>query len=422
MFRVIIKYEKSDTMQDLKIKYAQIILKTCLNVEKNQALFISGSTEIIDFIRILANEAYKLGVNDIFFDITNPYLKHDALKQLEVKDLKKSQFWHKEKWNEYAKKGAAFAMLVSENPGLMKDIDESKLNELAMLSIKTKKDFNELREKAMVPWCIAAVPTIPWAENVFPKEKNPIKKLWESILDICLINQANPEKAWQQKINHLRTISDKLNSYHFKTLKYKNSLGTDFSISLPENHIWVSGESILKNKKRIIANFPTEEVFTSPDCTTANGKVYSSKPLSYQDNIIEDFWLEFKDGKVINCSAKKGEKTLQQIIKSCKNSNRLGEVALVEYNSPISESNIVFFETLFDENASCHLALGSSFTECLKNGPKMSKKELSENKLNDCQNHVDFMIGTKDLSIIGITENGEEISIFENGNFTQNFK
>lgn len=409
-------------MQDLKIKYAQVILKTCLNIDKKQPLFISGNTEIIDFVRILANEAYNMGVTDIFFDITDPYLKHDALKMLKVKDLKSSQFWHKEKWNEYAKKGAAFAMLVSENPGLMKDIDESKLNELAMLSIKTKKDYNELREKAMVPWCIAAVPTLPWAENVFPKEKDPLKKLWNAIFDICLIKDDKPEKQWNQKIKSLRKISDKLNSYHFKTLKYKNSLGTDFSVDLPKNHLWVSGESVLKNKKRYIANFPTEEVFTSPDCTTANGKVYSSKPLSYQDNIIEDFWIEFKNGEAINCSAKKGEETLRQIINSCKNANRLGEVALVEYNSPISESNIVFFETLFDENASCHLALGSSFSECLENGTKMAKKELSKNKLNDCQNHVDFMIGTKDLSIIGITADNQEIPIFENGNFINKIK
>lgn len=409
-------------MRNLQEKYASVILNTCLKLKKNQQLFISADMEVIEFVRIVANVAYELGVKDIYFDITDSYLKHDALKNLEIKDLKKLQFWNKEKWNEYAKSGAAFLMLASEMPGLMKDIEPKKLNDITMYGYETRKEFDDLRDKSMVPWCIAAVPTLAWATEVFPKSKTPIEDLWNEIFTICYINKKNPEELWNEKITNLSNICDKLNSYNFKKLKYTNSLGTDFEIELPEKHLWASGENKLVNGTNAIANFPTEEVFTSPTFDSANGIVYASKPLCYQDNLIEDFWIKFEKGIAVECDAKKGKEVLSQMISSCKNSNRLGEVALVPYNSPISESNIIFYETLYDENASCHLALGASFPECIENGPKMSKEELKKNKLNECNNHVDFMIGTKDLDITGTTVKGEEIKIFEKGNFTKYFK
>lgn len=409
-------------MKKLQEKYARVILNTCLKIKKNQKLFISANYEAIEFVRILSNIAYELGVKDIYFDLNDQYLKHDALKNLDVKDLKKMQFWNKEKWNEYASSGAAFVMLVTVTPGLMKDIDSKKLSDLTMYSYETRKEFDELREKSIVPWCIAAVPSLSWAKEVFPKSQTPEIDLWNKIFEICQITKRNPEKVIEEKVNKLSRICEKLNSYRFKELKYTNSLGTDFTIELPENHLWASGKSKLVNKEEVLVNFPTEEVFTSPTNNSANGIVYSAKPLCYQDNLIEDFWIKFDKGVAIECKAKKGEETLKQLISSCPNSNLLGEVALVEYNSPISESEIIFYETLYDENAACHLALGASFPECIENGPKMSKEELKKYRLNDCNNHVDFMIGTKDLNIIGKTVNGEEIKIFEKGNFTKEFK
>lgn len=411
-----------DKLEKLQKKYAKVILDTCLKVKKNQKLFISANSEVIKFVRILSNVAYELGIKDIYYDLTDQYLKHDALKNLDVKDLKKMQFWNKEKWNEYASDGAAFVMLVTENPGLMKDIDPKKLSDLTMYSYETRKKFDELRDKSMVPWCIAGVPSLLWAQEVFPKSKTPEEDLWNEIFKICQITKPNPEKVIEEKINNLSRRCDKLNSYKFKTLEYTNSLGTDFTIELPDNHLWASGKSKLVNKEEVLVNFPTEEVFTSPTNNSASGIVYSAKPLCYQDNLIEDFWIKFDKGVAVDCKAKKGEKILKQLISSCPNSNKLGEVALVEYNSPISESKIIFYETLYDENAACHLALGASFPECIKNGPQMSKEELKKNKLNDCNNHVDFMIGTEDLNIVGTTVNGEKIKIFENGNFTKEFK
>lgn len=409
-------------MEKLKQKYARVILKNCLNVKRNQPLFISANVEVIDFVRILANEAYSLGVKDIYFDLSSPYLKHDALLNLNEKDLIKSQYWNKEKWNEYAELGAAFVMLVSETPGLMKDIDPKKISKMSMYALETRKKFDELRDKLMVPWCIAAVPTTRWAEEVYPESKDSVSELWNAIFDICHIKDPNPDKKWEQKIKTLNSISSKLNKYQFKMLKYENSLGTDFTIELPKNHVWASGRQKMATGSPVLVNFPTEEVFTSPRNDTAEGIVYASKPLCYQDILIEDFWIRFSKGKAIEAGAKKGEETLKEIISGCKNSNRLGEVALVEYNSPISEIDTIFYETLFDENAACHLALGASFAECIQDGPNMSKDELSKNKLNDCKNHVDFMIGTEDLNITGITYDNKEVPIFIDGNFTKEFK
>lgn len=409
-------------MNDLKEKYARVLLTTCLKVEKNQPLFISANTDNLEFLRIVAKEAYKIGVKEIYFDITDVYLKHDALKNLERDDLQKLQFWNKEKWNEYASKGAAFLMLASENPGLMKDIDSQKINDLAMYAYETRSEFDALRSKKMVPWCIAAVPTESWAKHLFSKEKNPVEKLWDKIFDICLIREQNPEQVWNEKINKLTLRSQKLTSYQFKKLKYENQLGTKFSIELPENHIWASGREKLTNGKNVLVNYPTEEVFTSPTFDSASGIVYSAKPLAYQDNIIDEFWIKFEKGIAIDCGAKTGEETLRQLINSCPNANRLGKVALVEYDSPIANANIVFYETLYDENAACHLALGNSFPECIEGGENLSKEELINYKLNSCLNHVDFMIGTKDLQITGITADNREIPIFKNGNFVEEFK
>lgn len=406
-------------MEKLKRKYAEILLKTCLKIEKGQPLFITYNIERRDFVRIVMEVAYEMGVKDIYLEANDPLLKHDSLKYLSVEDLKKSPLWNKEMWNVYAKKNAAFLMLASQTPNLMKDIDEKKLNDIAMYALKTKKVYNDARAKSKLSWCIAAVPTLEWSKEVYPDAKDPLKKLWQAIFRICSINTENPSKEVLNNIKKNERIAKKLNEYNFFKLHYQNSLGTDFTIELPENHVWATGSEKLTSGKEVLVNFPSLEVFTCPKYDTAEGIVYSSKPLCYQDVLIDEFSLTFKKGKVIKVTAKKGLKTLKTMINSCKNSDYLGEVALVPYDSSISNEKTIFYETLYDENASCHLALGDSFPECIKNGVKMSKEELYKKGLNHCDNHVDFMVGTKDLKITGITKEGKEIAIFENGNFSK---
>ena len=406
---------------DLKEKYAKVILESCLKIEKNQPLFISYDVERSDFVRVVTKIAYKLGVKDIYYEKNDPYLKHEALKNLDLKDLKKLSFWNKEMWNVYAKKNAAFLMLASVTPGLMKDIDSKKISTMAKYSYETRKEFDDLRDKSMISWCIAAVPTNAWAKELF-NEEDAVDILWDKIFDMCSIKEKNPVAVWNKKIKKLEKRGKKLTDYQFKSLKYSSSNGTNFTIDLPKNHIWASGNEKLSNGKEVLVNFPTEEVFTSPDTFSAEGVVYSSKPLSYQDNIIDNFYIKFSKGKVIEAKAKVGNSILKEMINICKNSDRLGEVALVPYDSPISNMNQIFLETLFDENAACHIALGDSFPECVENGPSIDKDTLfKEYKLNKCNSHVDFMVGTKDLNITGITKDGKEIPIFINGNFSKEF-
>ena len=409
-------------MNELMEKYARVILTSCLKVKENQPLFVSANLERVDFVRVVANVAYEIGVKDIYFDLSDAYLKHDLLKNLSLEELKNNQYFNKQMWNEYASKGAAFLMLASETPGLMKDIDQKKLSDIAVYSLATKKGFEDSRDRGLTPWCIAAVPTESWAKEVFPNSSSPLNDLWNKIFEICSIDKDDPIGIWDQKTKELDSRSKKLTEYQFKTLKYKNSLGTDFEIGMLKNHRWESGRELLTNGDDYLANYPTLEVFTSPDNRTANGIVYASKPLSYQGNMINNFWIKFENGVAVDCGAEEGLETLQELIKSCPNSNRLGEVALVEYDSEISKTNLIFYETLFDENAACHLALGASFPECMENGRNMSEEERDANGLNNCHNHVDFMIGNKDLSIIGITEDNREVVIFENGNFSREFK
>lgn len=406
-------------MEKLMRKYAEVLLKTCLKVEENQPLFISFNTERLDFVRIVSEEAYKIGVKDIYFDMSDPYLKHDALKYLEIEDLKQLSFWNKEMWNVYARKHAAFLMLASETPGLMKDIDPKKMSELIRYSQETREEFEAYRDKSELAWCIAAVPTKAWADELFDNNENSVNMLWNKIFEICSIDQEDPVKIWNDKLALLKKRASKLNEKKIKTLIYKDSKN-NFKIDLPDNHNWASGCERLANGKEVLVNFPTEEVFTSPDCRSAEGIVFSSKPLEYQGVILDNFQIEFKDGVVTNFKAEKGEETLKEMINICENSNMLGEVALVPYDSPISNTNMVFLETLFDENAACHLALGDSFTECINE--EGTKEELfNKFNMNNSKSHVDFMIGTKDLNIKGITQDNKEIDIFINGNFTEEF-
>ena len=406
-------------MEKLMRKYAEVLLKTCLKVEENQPLFISFNTERLDFVRIVSEEAYKIGVKDIYFDMSDPYLKHEALKYLEIEDLKQLSFWNKEMWNVYARKHAVFLMLASETPGLMKDIDPKKMSELIRYSQETREEFEAYRDKSELAWCIAAVPTKAWADELFDNNENSVNMLWNKIFEICSIDQEDPVKIWNDKLALLKKRASKLNEKKIKTLIYKDNKN-NFKIDLPVNHNWASGCERLANGKEVLVNFPTEEVFTSPDCRSAEGIVFSSKPLEYQGVILDNFQIEFKDGVVTNFKAEKGEETLKEMINICENSNMLGEVALVPYDSPISNTNMVFLETLFDENAACHLALGDSFTECIN---EVGTKEELFNKfnMNNSKSHVDFMIGTKDLNIKGITQDNKEIDIFINGNFTEEF-
>lgn len=404
-------------MKEKLEKYAELLLTKGVSVKRGIPLLISAPMEAYEFVRILSTKAFEMGVTDIGYDLEDENIKHDALKYLEIKDLKENTMFNKKIFDEYAKKDAAFLMLMSDDPKLMDDIDSNKLSEAAIFSRKSKPLYKKRQLNNEIVWCIACVATKKRAEAIYDNTDDAIYKLWENIFDACYINNKNPNQAWDTFIEETNRKTEMLNKLKIKQLHYTNNIGTDLTIELLENSIWNGAGEKTKSGQSFIANIPTQEVFTTPNRLSTNGIVYSSKPLIYNGGFINDFFIEFKDGKVINYGAKKGADILKGIIESDENACYLGEVALVDYNSPISTSKIIHFETLYDENASCHLALGSGFTECVKGTDNKDKDELISLGFNYSDNHVDFMIGTHDLTIMAKTFDGKEIQIFKDGNF-----
>lgn len=397
-------------------KYADLLLCKGVNIKENRPLLISAPLESYEFVRILSKKAYELGVKDIGYDLIDEEIKHDALKYLSTDELKKTSMFDKKIFDEYAKKDAAFLMLVSDDPNLMSDIDVDKISDLAIFSRKSKPLYKERQLNNEIAWCIAAVATKKRAEAIF-KSDDALEKLWDSIFDACYINSDDYLSKWNEFISENNKKTSFLNNLKIKQLHYTNSLGTDLVVELLENSIWVGAGEQTKGGREFIANIPTQEVFTTPNRLGTSGIVYSSKPLIYNGSFIEDFYIKFENGKVVDFDAKKGKDALKGIIESDENACYLGEVALVDYDSPISKSKIVHYETLYDENASCHLALGVGFTECVKGSDGKSKDELIKMGFNYSDNHVDFMVGTEDLNIVATTFDGKKIPIFINGNF-----
>ena len=395
-------------------KYIELLINRCTTINKVPILFISYNKEIQEFIDKLVKRVKQLGVEDIYLECIDNYLIHDELKEMSLEDMDKSPHFNKKIWDEYAEKGASFLMFETEIPHLMDDIDPKKIGYASKLKRTTKPLYRKLQEKCELSWCIAAYPGEKWAKDIYGDNKDSYTKLKNAIYKMCMIDKPDPIKQWDNLLEkNIKTINT-LNNLNLEKLHYQNSLGTDLYIYLPNNYLYSSAKD-----NDIIVNLPSYEVFTSPIYNKTNGIVYSSKPLIYNGVSINNFWIKFKDGKVIDYDAEIGKEVLGEIINTDENSCYLGEAALVEVDSPIDKMNTNFKTTLIDENASCHLALGAGFNECIKDGLKMEEEELLKNGINVSKQHVDFMIGTKDLTITGYTKNGKIIKIFENGKFSE---
>lgn len=403
-------------MKEKYYKYAHLILTKGLCINENQPLLINAPIEAIDFVRILTEVACKLNIRDIYYDWDDEQLKHIQLQYFNEEEIKESRFWNKSIYDEYAKKDAAILFLITTGDNIMQDIESSKLKLAASHSLNTRKLYREKQSNNQIDWCIASVATKEWGELLFPNEDNSLEKLWETIFDICLVNTDNPEEEWTKKMDENHKMCDKLTKLNIKELHYQNSNGTNLTVELAKNSVWCGGSSLIKGREPIV-NMPTEEVFTTPNKYTTNGIIYSSMPLVHSGITIKDIMLEFKDGKIINFDASSGKEELQNIIELDKESSMLGEIALVDKNSKIAKSNILFYETLYDENASCHIAVGRGFKECLKDSENMTEQELEEKGYNNSQNHVDLMVGTDDLNITATTYDNQEILIFKDGSF-----
>lgn len=408
-----------NTFNDTLQKYAELSVKIGVNIQPGQTLVINSPIECADFTRLVAKKAYEAGAKDVHVEWSDEELTLIKFMDAPEEAFKEFPKWRADGYEDMAKNGAAFLSISSSNPELLKNVDPKRISEANKSRSIAMKKHREYIMSSAVSWTVVSVPTKGWAKKVFPdfNEEEAVEALWKNIFKIVRVDKEDPVDAWNKHLNNIKEKVDFLNAKKFKKLYYSSSNGTNLTIELPEAHLWAGGGELNSKKIYFVANMPTEEVFTLPLKTGVNGIVKSTKPLNYAGNLIDNFTLTFKAGKVVDFSAEKGYETLKKLLETDEGASYLGEVALVPYDSPISNSNIIFYNTLFDENASCHLAFGMAYPTCLEKGSEMNSEELKKAGANSSLTHVDFMIGSKDLQIIGETKQGEKIQIFKNGNW-----
>lgn len=399
--------------------YADLLVRTGLNLRSGMNLVISCPVECAPFARICAEKAYAAGCREVIMNWSD-----DALSRLKYLHADDSVFdsvhpWTADFYNKVTEKDCAWLAIHASDPEALSGVPTDRIRRASIASGEALKPFRDRQMMNWYPWCVASIPTVKWAKKVFPNlsDDDAVLKLWELILDCTRVYENGDAKAeWDAHIAKLKARVKTLNDYNFKSLHYKNSLGTDLTIDLPEHHFWEGGGEKTSVGHDFCANMPTEEVFTAPHRDSANGIVYASKPLVVNGDVADGFSFTFENGKIVKVEAERGKELLEAAISVDEGAAYLGEIALVPYDSPISRSGVLFYNTLFDENASCHLAFGEAYP-CIRGGAQMTREQQKEAGLNYSIAHDDFMIGTPDLSITGTTHDGREIPVFVNGNF-----
>lgn len=399
-------------------QYARLIAQKGGNVQKGQDVIISASLDQPDFVTMVAEECYRCGARKVTVDWTHQPLTKLNYQKRSVKTLSKMEDWEIEKLKHHVETLPVRIYLESDDPDGLRGINQEKVSKASQARYKILKPFREAMDNKY-QWCIAAVPGAAWAKKVFPgvNKFKAMEMLWEAILYTSRVD-GDPVAAWEA---HNKDLADRcayLNSLGIKTLEYRSANGTDLKVGMIEDALFMGGsEKAQGSGIEFNPNIPSEEAFISPMKGEAEGIVYSSKPLSYRGELIENFSVRFEGGRAVEVHAEKNEELLRKMISMDEGAAYLGECALVPYDSPIRNSGILFYNTLFDENAACHLALGRGFTNVLKDYDQYTTEECYAKGINQSMIHVDFMIGTEDLSITAVTRDGRRVAIFENGNW-----
>ncbi len=406
--------------QELYEKYAALIVKRGANVQVGQPVLLRIDVRAAEFAALIVKKCYEAGASHVDVDWKNEQISLMNYMYRTKESLSEVPDWLVQQKQSFANQKYCQINIISDTPGLMKNMDAEKVQAYAnALSSKTR-DYTKYFMNNDGQWTIAGYPTVEWAKAVFPDddEDTAFEKLEQAILYTSRVSEdTDPLQNWKIHDEELIEHAKKLNAYHFKALHFVSELGTDLTVELVRDHVWVGGGDATPEGVYFDPNIPTEEVFCMPYKYGVNGVVYASKPLSYNGTVIENFNLTFKDGKVVEHHAEKEEEALTRLLDFDEGSRYLGEVALVPYDSPISQLGFLFFNTLYDENAACHLALGQAYPENMKNGVNMSEEELIANGMNDSLQHEDFMFGTEHMHVEGIREDGTTITIFDEGNF-----
>lgn len=402
--------------QTLQDRYADLVLQKGVNIQKNQALVINAPIEGATFVRLVAKKAYLLGAKNVHINWSDDELTFLKYKHAADEVIETVPDWKVDMQESFAEDGAAFLSIHATDPDLLKDIDPSRIaaaNKAAGIALKK---FREYTMNDIVTWSVISIPTAAWAEKIFPDKTadDAVAALWKTIYKMVRVDGDNPLEVWDEHNQTLENAFLTLNDKQYTKLHLK-APGTDLEVGLPEGHIWHGGAAVSASNITFNPNMPTEEVYTSPHKYNVNGTVSSTKPLNYGGQLIDEFQLTFKDGKVIDYQAKSGEAALKNLLEADEGARRLGEMALVPDASPISQSGLIFYNTLFDENASCHIALGKAYPTTVKGGEDMDEEALDKNGINDSMVHVDFMIGSDKINIDGIKADGSTEAVFRDG-------
>lgn len=395
--------------------YARLIARVGAGVQKGQDVVIFAELDQPEFVTMLAEECYRAGARKVRTEFSHQPLQKLHYRHCNVKTLSAVEEWEKAKMQHQVDTLPCRILLLSEDPDGLKGINGEKYAKSQQARGKIVKFYRDQRD-GKEQWCIAAVPGKAWAKKVFPQlpVSRAVEALWQAILTASRVTD-DPEGAWQEHNRNLKARCKHLNDLHLAKLHYTASNGTDFTVGMIPEAVFCGGQEITASGKVFNPNIPSEECFISPKKGEAEGVVYSSKPLSWQGQIIDEFFFRFENGKVVDCGAKVGEDLLRKMVNMDEGASYLGECALVPWESPINETGILFYNTLFDENACCHLALGRGFADTIENCHEKTQEEIRALGVNESIIHEDFMIGTRDLSITGITADGKEVAIFRNG-------
>lgn len=407
-------------MENKLKEYAKLLIEVGLSLQKGQTLIIQSPVECAPFVRLCASAAYDAGCREVVLSWSDDFLARERYLRADEAVFDEVAEWRKRFYNDYAAMGTPRLVIDATDPETLRGVDSARLVRAQRAAGEALEPFYHVYTNNDAPWCIAAVPIPSWAKKVFPDadENEAMEKLWNAILEtVRVTGDGKSVERWHAHLDTLAARREKLNALRFKSLHYTNRLGTDLTVELPEGHLWAAGSGATPKGQAFVANMPTEELFTAPHRLGVNGVVYAALPLVDNGNIIDGFHFVVRDGQITEAHAETGEEFLKAAYTVDEGASYFGEVALVPYDSPISNQEILYYNTLFDENARCHIAFGEAYPECLEGGNHMSREELKEHGLNWSINHVDFMVGTDDLSIVGTTHDGREIPVFVNGNF-----
>ncbi|MDR1015926.1 MAG: aminopeptidase [Coriobacteriales bacterium] len=400
-------------------RYAKLVIETGCDLQEGQELYLSASVDQIGFARKLVKAAYEAGARHVTLALGDEQVARMQYDYCDLEVFQKTPEWSALRANSMAREGAAILSLTGNDPSLMAGIDPAKPMAAAVAGKAACQEFYDGMDLGRNVWCIVGAATPAWAAKVFPElpAEEATAKLWQAIFKTVRLDADDPAAAWAE---HKRTLTQRmnwLNAQHFDSLHYHNGKGTDLTVGLNPRGRWNGAGDALKDGRYFFPNMPTEEVYTTPDYHRVDGIVYSALPLNHNGSLIEDFWVRFEGGKAVASGAERGADVLAAIISADAGSCQLGECALIPYDSPIRATGVLFLDTLFDENASCHLALGKGFPDCIEGGLEMEPDELKAAGVNDSAMHVDFMVGTADLNIDGVKTDGSVVPVFRGGNW-----